>query len=183
MLLSTKRCFPPGKLFGPITAGPAMTPHRPPRKAPGPLPALQPLTQLTARVPHLLGAVVGRVHPKPQWVDTGQLPGIVPDKAVTWWGVRWFCDKLLGYPSPGIRGCNPNPGTGWELAGFPFPLPLPQLPFSLTQWVWEPHEEVTEVQGRAGTAPTALHCTPAPNPHVPDSAHGTPGPRLTSCVS
>ena len=69
---------------------------------PSPL-LLPPLTQLTARVPHLLGAVVGRVHPQPQRVDTGQMAGIVPDEAVPWGrggvGLWW----PLGYHS--LTGC------------------------------------------------------------------------------
>ena len=139
---------------------------------PSPL-LLPPLTQLTARVPHLLGAVVGRVHPQPQRVDTGQMAGIVPDEAVPWGrggvGLWW----PLGYHS--LTGCQslsatlPSPDHLQRPAGnrqnSHCQLPLPPFLILSDEGAGGPHEEAAEVQRGAGTPPpTAWHRIP---PRVP----------------
>lgn len=179
-----------GKLCCPITAGASTAPRdAPPQSGPCPPPLLlPPLTQLTAGVPHLLGAVVGRVHPQPQRVDTGQVAGIVPDEAVPWGrggvGLWW----LLGYHS--LTGCRSlsatfpptsrdQLGTGrTPIAGSCFPLS------SLSdEGAGGPHEEAPEVQRGTGTPSRSLAPHPSRSPHIPGSVGGAPGPRLQSFIA
>ena len=178
-----------GKPHGPITAGNSMAPRAalPQSGPPSPL-LLPPLTQLTARVPHLLGAVVGRVHPQPQRVDSGQLLGIVPDEAVPWGrggvGLWW----PLGYHS--LTGCQslsatlPSPDHLQRPAGnrqnSHCQLPLPPFLILSDEGAGGPHEEAAEVQRGAGTPPNSLALHPTQSPHIPDSMGRAPGPRLQS---
>lgn len=159
----------------------------PPQSGPPPPLLLPPLTQLTARVPHLLGAVVGRVHPQPQWVDTGQMAGIVPDEAVPWGrggvGLWW----PLGYHS--LTGCQslsitlPAPHHLQRPVGnrqnSHCQLPLP--PFLILSdegagVLMRRLLKSREVQG----PPHSLALHPTRSPHIPDFVGGAPGPRLQS---
>ena len=168
-----------GKLCCPITTGASMAPRATPPQS-GPCPPhllLPPLTQLTARVPHLLGAVVGRVHTQPPRVDAGQVAGIVPDEAVPWGrggvGLWW----PLGYHS--LTGCQSL------LATFPAPrhlqrpagnrqnshhqLPLPPFLILFDEGAGGPHEEAPEVKRGTGTPSHSLALHPTPHPESPHS--------------